>query len=89
MNLVHRNISQSAEENGSESLLKSWLMSNSEPTIKKFLELEKSNFKKPLNFSSKLLFFLGFLIKAFFKLNTFYRFSNRNATFSGIYRSRK
>ena len=51
MNLVYKNISQPAEKDPSESLLKTWLMSSSGPTIKKYLELEKSNFKKPLNFS--------------------------------------
>jgi hypothetical protein len=57
MNLVYRNISQPIDEkpeNENESLLKTWLMSNSGPTIKKFYELKKSDFKKPLNFSSKL-----------------------------------
>ena len=57
MNLVYENrnkISDSSSKSEKESVLKTWLMSNSSPTIKKFLELEKSNFKKPLNFSSKL-----------------------------------
>jgi hypothetical protein len=57
MNLVYNNINQPVDEkqeNENESLLKTWLMSNSEPTIKKFLELQESDFKKPLNFSSKL-----------------------------------
>ena len=57
MNLVYNNINQPVDEkqeNENESLLKTWLMSNSEPAIKKFLELQGSDFKKPLNFSSKL-----------------------------------
>ena len=57
MNLVYENrnkINDSSSKSEKESVLKTWLMSNSSPTIKKFLELEKSNFKKPLNFSSKL-----------------------------------
>ena len=56
MNLVYENrnkINDSSPKCEKESVLKTWLMSNSSPTIKKFLELEKSNFKKPLNFSSK------------------------------------
>ena len=57
MNLVYKNINQPVDEkteNENESLLKTWLISNSEPTIKKFLELQESDFKMPLNFSSKL-----------------------------------
>jgi hypothetical protein len=55
MNLVYGNISQPLDEkpeNENESVLKAWLMSNSEPTVKKFFEFQKSDFKKPLNFSS-------------------------------------
>jgi carbonic anhydrase len=50
MNLVYanRNNLTQVEDDGEESVLKSWLMSNSGPTIKNFLELKESNFKKPL-----------------------------------------
>lgn len=56
MNLVYENrnnLNQTVSKNEKESVLKTWLMSNSSETIKKYLELEKSNFKKPLSFSSK------------------------------------
>lgn len=63
MNLVYENryeldnksktaaISNITKPTGKESVLKNWLMSNSSATIKKFSELEKSNYKMPLTFS--------------------------------------
>ena len=55
MNLVYENRNKlGQQENEKESVLKSWLMANSPASIQKYLELEKSNFKKPLNFSSKI-----------------------------------
>jgi hypothetical protein len=65
MNLVYENRNEIKSgiksKNEKESVLKTWLMSNSSETIKKYLELEKSNFKKPLNFSSRFkLFFKRF-----------------------------
>jgi carbonic anhydrase len=61
MNLVYENRYELLENKskaadvlkttGKESVLKSWLMSNSSATVNKFAELEKSNFKMPLNFS--------------------------------------
>jgi hypothetical protein len=90
MNLVHKNINQpveKTEENENESLLKTWLMSNSEPTIKKFLELQESDFKKPLNFSSKIC---RFLFKRSILKNMILNapadiFSYRDSTFSSLY----
>lgn len=55
MNLVHDNRDQLFKHPKSEkeSLLKTWLMANSAPTIKKYLEFEKNSFKKSSLFSSK------------------------------------
>lgn len=54
MNLVHDNRHQifKPPKDEKESVLKSWLMANSEPAIHKYFELEKGGFKKPLKFSS-------------------------------------
>ncbi len=56
MNLVYdnrNNLGQAPKSGEKESVLKAWLMSNSGPTIQKYLECEKSNFKSPVKFSSK------------------------------------
>ena len=56
MNLVYdnrNNLGQAPNPGEKESVLKTWLMSNSGPTIQKYLECEKSNFKNPVKFSSK------------------------------------
>lgn len=56
MNLVHDNRHQifKPAKSEKESVLKTWLMSNAGPTLRKYLELEKNNFKKPTTFSSKI-----------------------------------
>ena len=46
-----------SENKATASVLKSWLMANASPTVKKFHELEKGGFKKKLNFTSKKLSF--------------------------------
>ncbi|RNA13068.1 beta carbonic anhydrase 1 [Brachionus plicatilis] len=53
MNLVHDNRDQlfKPAKSEKESLLKSWLMANSAPTIKKYSEFEKNSFKKTSSFS--------------------------------------
>ena len=53
MNLVYDNRKNANDHkmNGKESVLKSWLMSNSGPTIQKYAELEKHDFKKPIKFN--------------------------------------
>jgi carbonic anhydrase len=51
MNLVHDNrfkLKENAKLDDKKSVLKTWLMLNSTASVEKFLELEKSNFKKPL-----------------------------------------
>jgi hypothetical protein len=55
MNLVYDNRNQVAKtpKTKEESVLKEWLMINSQPTIQKFIELEKSNFKKPVTINCK------------------------------------
>lgn len=56
MNLVHDNRNKLNEKpkNEKESVLKTWLLANSLPTIQKYAEVEKTDFKKPLTFSSGL-----------------------------------
>ncbi len=44
--------SLSTKPNSKDSVLKSWLMANAGPTIAKFKELEKSDFKGKLTFNS-------------------------------------
>ncbi|CAF0715750.1 unnamed protein product [Brachionus calyciflorus] len=53
MNLVHDNRHQifKSPTTEKESVLKSWLMANSVPTIHKYFEYEKGDFKKPAKFS--------------------------------------
>lgn len=53
MNLVYenRNTLEERPKTKSESVLRAWLMANSMPTIQKFAEMEKHNFKKSLTFS--------------------------------------
>lgn len=41
-------------KNGNNNLLKDWLMKNSITTVHKFLELERNDFKKPLQIKCKL-----------------------------------
>ncbi len=55
MNLVYdnRHTLNQPKSPENESVLKTWLMSNSRPQIEKYFEAEKSNFKKPLKFHSK------------------------------------
>ena len=58
MNLVYENrnnLDGYPSDNEAESVLKTWLLRNAKPTVKKFLECEKSNFKNPLNFSSMII----------------------------------
>ena len=55
MNLVYDNrhtVNKPKSANEKESVLKSWLMSNSLPQIEKYFQAEKYNFKKPLTFNS-------------------------------------
>ena len=55
MNLVYDNrhtVNKATPANEKESVLKSWLMSNSLPQIQKYFQAEKYNFKKPLTFNS-------------------------------------
>lgn len=54
MNLVHDNRHQLKKQpqTEKESLLKSWLMANAGPSVKKFTEFEKNSFKKTSSFSS-------------------------------------
>ena len=57
MNLVHDNrfkLKENAKLDDKKSVLKTWLMSNGTASVEKFLELEKSNFKKPLKFNSNI-----------------------------------
>lgn len=53
MNLVHDNRNEifKPPKTEKQSVLKSWLMSNSLPTIRKYFEFEKGNFKKSVTFS--------------------------------------
>lgn len=54
MNLVHANRDSNEKSTlEKDGALKTWLMSNSQQTISKFLELEKNNFKSKLTFKSK------------------------------------
>jgi hypothetical protein len=53
MNLVHDNRKQEFKLNDSkDGVLKKWLMLNSQETIKRFVELEKYDFKKPVKINS-------------------------------------
>jgi hypothetical protein len=57
MNLVYENRKSPDQINPSDGFLKRWLMSNSKQTIAKYAELERSEFKKPINISSTFLEF--------------------------------
>ena len=75
MNLVHDNrfkLKENAKLDDKKSVLKTWLMSNGTASVEKFLELEKSNFKKPLKFNSNIFF--AFYLIIFF-VNKFLVFS--------------
>ena len=63
MNLVYDNRNQVAKtpKTKEESVLKSWLMMNSQPTIQKFIELEKCDFKKPVKINCKIETFFTLL----------------------------
>ena len=52
MNLVYENRKSPDQVNPNDGFLKRWLMSNSKPTIAKYAELERSEFKKPIKISS-------------------------------------
>lgn len=59
MNLVHDNRKKEFKLNDSkDGVLKKWLMLNSQETIKRFVELEKYDFKKPvkINISKNISF---------------------------------
>ena len=59
MNLVYDNRKQVFNPNDSkDGVLKKWLLLNSQETIKRYEELEKYDFKKPvkINSNNKLLF---------------------------------
>lgn len=59
MNLVYDNRKQEPKSNDSkDGVLKKWLMLNSQETIKRFTELEKYDFKKPvkINISKEISF---------------------------------
>ena len=83
MNLVHDNrfkLKENAKLDDKKSVLKTWLMSNSTASVEKFLELEKSNFKKPLKINSKVFFSYFFLWTIFFLPNFLFLVS-KNETF--------
>jgi len=53
MNLVHDHKKEIFNPNNAkDGVLKKWLLANSQYTIAKFNELEKDNFKKPINLKS-------------------------------------
>jgi hypothetical protein len=55
MNLVYDNRKEKLSTEAAkkeESVLKSWLMANTVPSVIKYAELEKENFKMPLKFKS-------------------------------------
>jgi carbonic anhydrase len=55
MNLVYDNrhsLDKPKNSAEKESVLKSWLMSNSRPQIEKYFEAEKHSFKRPIKFNS-------------------------------------
>jgi len=51
MNLVYENRKSVNQPSKDDSVLKSWLMSNSAPTVQKYTELENNEFKKALTFT--------------------------------------
>lgn len=54
MNLVHENRNEKFVPNSpKDGVLKRWLMANTRHTVRKFIELEESNFKKPLTINRK------------------------------------
>jgi len=58
MNMVYslrNNIDNYRSKEEEKDYLKEWLMKNSRSAIQKYLELEKSDFKKPLKFTRKAL----------------------------------
>ena len=74
MNLVHQNrFELFNSKNTKDGVLKRWLMSNTQKTIKNFVELEKSNFKKPLTVKCKFYKFFSnifhLIIFLIFKVN--------------------
>ena len=62
MNLVHDNRKDGGKllKGEKESVLKSWLMANSKPTIEKFTQLEDSEFKAKLKFNSEFYIWNSF-----------------------------
>ncbi len=61
MNLAYENRHEAINfdherpKTSNDSVLKTWILANSGKTVAKYLELEKSQFKKPLTFSRMFL----------------------------------